>query len=560
LRRLIVNQAGPRDLHRLPIRVTASNELPLMRSSVKFCLANLLALFLLTISLQLVSAGFGGLDTGFGTDGKVTTDFSAGQDEAYALVLQPNGKLIQAGTVFQSAGGFNFGLARYNADGTVDSSFGTGGKITTDFFGLSDAAHAVVVQPDGKIVAAGVGGENNINKFALARYNTDGTLDTAFGTGGKVTTDLPSTNARALALVRQSDGKLVAAGVAFQSIGGFNFALVRYNGDGSLDASFGEGGKVTTDFSNSVDGAEALVLQPDGKFVAAGLATQTFSGGQNFALARYLSNGTLDPSFGDGGKVTTNFSSEADERATALVLQPDGRLVAAGVTTVNTTPFGENFALARYNTDGTLDLSFGSNGRATTDFSNDTDRAESLVLQPDGKLVAAGVATQFPLGGQNFALSRYNSDGTPDLSFGSGGKFTIDFFGLTDYAHAIVRQLDGRIVAGGITSFPSGSTGSSDFALARYDDAANPSSSPSPTPGCGSLSIVAQPLSQTIFLNQTATLSVSVSGVGPFTYQWYSGTRGDTTNPIAGAITNSFSPQATATVATTAEAKLHGRR
>jgi uncharacterized delta-60 repeat protein len=262
---------------------------------------------LMLLSLVVLGEGApGDLDSTFGVRGKVTTDFG-GFASASALVLQPDGKLVAAG------GTFRFTLARYLPDGSLDTTFGTGGKVTTDF-GHSDLASALVLQPDGKLVAAGETRQEDVGAldFALARYLPDGSLDPTFGTGGKVTTDF-GVFSQAFALVRQPDSKLVAAG---GTAGGF--ALARYLPDGSLDPTFGTSGKVTTDFGER---ASALVLQPDGKLVAVG-------GISAFALARYLPDGSLDPIFGTGGKVTTNFGGQ--DMGLALVRQPDGKLVAAG--------------------------------------------------------------------------------------------------------------------------------------------------------------------------------------------------------------------------------------
>ncbi|GJQ59120.1 MAG: hypothetical protein D8M57_04865 [Candidatus Scalindua sp. AMX11] len=379
----------------------------------------LLVLYMLSLcTVRPVVAAPGDLDPSFGAGGTVTTAF-LGSDIAQALVVQADGKLVAAG----KGRGRGFLLTRYTPDGSLDPSFGTGGRVTTDFeptgFNDFNIAYALVVQADGKLVAAG-GGER---EFALVRYTPDGSLDLSFGTGGKVTTDFGGLLTQAYALVVQADGKLVAAGGGH----GAKFNLARYTPDGSLDPSFGTGGKVTTDF-NDVDIATALAVQADGKLVAAGLT------GAKFALARYTPDGSLDPSFGTGGKVTTDFGS-LDE-ASALVVQADSKLVAAGRT-------GAKFALARYTPDGSLDPSFGTGGRVTTDFGTSLDQSNALVVQADGKLVAAGRTDA------NFALARYFLDGSLDPSFGTGGKVTTDFGGGPQEARALVVQADGKLVAAG---------------------------------------------------------------------------------------------------------------
>jgi len=208
-----------------------------------------------------------------------------------------------------------------------------------------------------------------------------------------VTTDIGGYINEVNALIRLANGKLVAAGWALGPTGTFDFALARYNPDGTLDPSFGISGAVTTDFAGD-DFARALAMQADGKLVAAGFAnTQT---GTTVALARYNPDGILDPTFGTGGTVTTGL-----ELAFALVVQADGKLVAAGLVGL----VGSDFALARYNPDGTLDPSFGTGGTVTTDFAGADDAAHALAVQADGKLVAAGEAGPCC----DFALARYRT-------------------------------------------------------------------------------------------------------------------------------------------------------
>jgi uncharacterized delta-60 repeat protein len=389
----------------------------------------------------------GVLDSKFGNKGTVLTDFGA-WDLARGLAVQPDGKLIAAGE-----GGDSFALARYKSNGSLDTNFGSGGKVTTDF----STTNAVALQGDGKIVVAGSVTEPGTadSDFALARYNSNGTLDDTFGSGGKVTTEIGEFTSggfddRADAVAIQQDGKIVAAGVADNGSDN-DFALVRYNPDGSLDGTFDSDGKVTTDFlGGSFDTAHAVALQDDGKIVAGG------ESGNSFALARYDSNGSLDTSFGSGGKVTTGgFDSVQD-----LAIQSNG-IIAAGSGSGSR---GSNdFALARYKlSNGVLDTTFGSGGKVTTDFSGGEDFAHAVALQGDGKIVAGG-GNNNPTHIDNFALARYNSNGSPDDTFGKEGKITTLVGrggGLTDLA----IQQDGKIVAAGVADNGS----DSDFALARY--------------------------------------------------------------------------------------------
>lgn len=421
-----------------------------------------------SVSKPVQAAAAGELDPAFGVDGKVSTDFFGDADAALDVVIQPDGRIVAAGSARTSGANVDFALARYNRDGSLDGSFGSGGKVTTDFLDIFDQANALALQPDGKIVAAGTTrDEMNRTDFALARYNSDGILDASFGSGGKVVTDFVGGAAAARAIAIQPDGRIVVAGYSLVGVNG-DFALMRYKSDGSLDASFGVGGKVTTDFFGLSDGATAVRLMPDGRIIAAGSASTSIPN-NDFALARYNSDGSLDPSFGAGGKVTTEFFGFTDN-VSALVVQPDGRVVAAGgADNLNSTGF--DFALARYNVDGSLDSSFGDGGKTTTDFLGIVDAAADVALQPDGRIVAVGFASNDRFGLLvDFALSRYDKKGRLDTGFGSGGKVITEFSGDRDGANAVAIQADGQIVVAG-TAF-SGSvfdeTANSDFALARY--------------------------------------------------------------------------------------------
>jgi uncharacterized delta-60 repeat protein len=396
----------------------------------------------------------GDLDLTFGGDGKVTTDFAGGQDQASAAAIQGDGKIVTAGAAFVS-GNLDFAVARYNPDGSLDSTFSGDGKVTTDFAGSTDEAFAVALQGDGKIVVGGGAFVSGSHDFALARYNTDGSLDATFSGDGKVTTDFAGARLpdRAFDVALQADGRIVAAGFAFVS-GTTDFALTRYNPDGSLDPTFSGDGKVTTDFAGSTDEVFDVALQADGRIVAAGFAGGV--GGPDFAVARYDADGSLDPTFSGDGKVTTDFAGSTAQ-AIAVAIQANGRIVAAGFAQLGT----NDFALARYNPDGTLDATFDGDGKVSTDFAGSTDQAFGMAIQTNGKIVAAGFAQ---LGTNDFALARYNADGSLDPTFSGDGKVTTDFAGSTDGALAVAIQTNGRIVAAGGADV----SGNQDFALARY--------------------------------------------------------------------------------------------
>ena len=356
------------------------------------------------------------------------------------------------------------------ADGDLDLSFGSGGAVTTDFFARRDEAVATALQTDGKILAAGVaqtGDEFSTSDFAVARYNPNGSLDLSFGSGGKVVTDFFSGPDDARSIAIQADGKIVLAGLVLRPQIGFNVGLVRYNTDGSLDPSFGVAGKVNTLVELGAS-ASALAIQPDGRILAAG--TVNLANGENdFLIARYNSDGNLDLSFGVGGVTKTDFFG-INRRSfiNSLVLQPDGKIVAGGLAEKTSVPFSFDFAITRYNSDGSLDSAFGTGGKVSVEFVADAmDQCEAVVLQSDGKIVAAGQVANESLTVVDFALARFNSDGSLDSTFGSGGKVTTDFFpGSFDVGLDAAIQPDGKIVVGGnFNSFLMAQAGQG---LARY--------------------------------------------------------------------------------------------
>jgi uncharacterized delta-60 repeat protein len=317
-----------------------------------------------------------------------------------------------------------FAAARLLPDGHLDPNFGSGGATRTNF-GSSDNSLVsdLAIQKDGKIIVAGNLGNSD---FALARYNSDGSLDATFGSAGKVTTDFGASDTVS-AIALQSDGKIVVAGSIQYSGSDTDFALARYNADGSLDPTFGSGGKVITSFSNTHDAAFGVALQNDGKIVVAGYAGDATS----FALARYGSDGSLDPTFGSGGRAVIHVGDFL-AAANAVALQADNKIVIAGTAVNVNTSY--DFMLVRCNTDGSLDTSFGSGGKVATDFFNSEDLATDLVVQSDGAIIVSGNTKTGPSfdATYDFALARYRSDGSLDTNFGSGGKATTDFFHLND--------------------------------------------------------------------------------------------------------------------------------
>jgi uncharacterized delta-60 repeat protein len=449
--------------------------------------------------LDLIPQAPGDLDPTFGIGGKVTSSFSGFGDQANAVAIQSDGKILAAGSTRtnNTDGNTDFALARYNLDGTLDTTFGLGGKVATEFSNVLDVeeARGIALQSDGKIVVAGHRATQQGDSFALARYNLDGTLDASFGGGLVSTTFLGFDQAFAVGI--QQDGKIVAAGSASDGTSaGTVVALARYHTDGTLDLTFGASGRVTVRLEEAIlpgfQEAHSLAFQQDGKIVIAALHEVGGVATNGFFVARFNTDGALDHSFGTLGFVGVKFlagTEVADARA--VTVQPDGRILVAG-TTSDGGPTSD-FAVARFTTDGSLDPTFGSAGKVITNFFQGADRAFAIALQSTGKIVVAGSAN-----GVAFGLVRYNPDGSLDNSFGSGAKVTTLFSSGAESANAVAFQSDGKIVAAGSAS-PAGPNFAV-FALGRYDSGL----------AVESFTVAASPQSLTIQPGNSATFIVTV--------------------------------------------------
>jgi uncharacterized delta-60 repeat protein len=437
----------------------------------------LLAIIVSTNRFPVARAAAGDLDSTFGSNGKVISDLFGQSEVAGAIALQNDGKIVVAGysgllTASQRA---DFALARYNPDGSLDITFGNGGKVVTDFDPTHrDQANALAIQSDGKIIAAGftsfTGSDDNTDyAFALARYNADGTLDTSFGNGGKVVTNISNPSGFNIyyresinAIAIQSDGRIIATGTAFLNFTqSMDFTTIRYNTNGSIDNSFGTNGRVFTNFANTTpsepnDAAGEIFIQNNGDILVAGRVHHLAF---DYGIARYHSNGSPDTTFGQGGQVTTNALHQASGNAskeTAMAVQSDGKIIIGGFTQSN----GINmFALTRLQTNGNPDSTFGNGGQASTNLSG---VIRSLKIQSDGRIIAAGTSAD---NSGDFRLARFNINGSLDENFMSGSTVTTDFSGNADQLFATAIQSDGKIIAAGSTT---NSAGNFDFAVARY--------------------------------------------------------------------------------------------
>ena len=350
----------------------------------------------------------GTLDPSFGKGGIVITTLKSGDDHTSALAIQPDGKIVVAGSTYNGKAN-DFAVIRYNENGTLDPSFGKGGISITSINEGDDNASGLAIQPDGKIVVAGSTNNGSNFDFALIRYNPDGTLDPAFGTGGIVSIDIRQGDDQVSSIAIQADGKILLAGYSNTDL-----ALARFRPNGILDTDFGKGGKVITSIRDGEDEASAVCLQPDGKIVVAGSSNNGLN--FDFAVVRYNINGTLDFSFGKRGMVITKIR-DGDDKASSVAIQADGKIIAGGSSN-NGSNF--DFALIRYYPNGTLDPAFGEGGIVMTDIRNGDDRANAIAIQADGKIVAAGNSNN---GSSNdFVIVRYQEGGTFDFDFGQGRK------------------------------------------------------------------------------------------------------------------------------------------
>lgn len=393
------------------------------------------------------------LDPTFGEDGIVITPLGSNYDNINSIALQPDGKIVAGG--FYAGATDDFALTRYHEDGSLDDTFGDGGIVFTDFYESIERITAIGIQDDGKIVAAGYTYFVGKYYFALARYNADGSLDLTFDEDGKAMADVGTYGSVGVGMVLQPDGKIIVIGVATDEISLENaFGVVRFNTDGSLDNSFGLDGMVTTT-NTGQDIAFAVTLQPDGKIIIAGSSSTLTT--SDFTLMRLNPDGTLDAGFGIEGIVSTDITEIEGFRAVAV--DADGNIIAAGTT--GTIP-DNDFALVRYHSNGTIDNTFGDEGIVINEIDLKSSVITSVSLQTDGKIIAGGQLGEYPDNG--FILARYDANGNLDNAFGIGGivKTTI---GMSSSISDIVLQSDGKIITAGYSDDGSGYT---DFTLARY--------------------------------------------------------------------------------------------
>jgi uncharacterized delta-60 repeat protein len=404
-----------------------------------------------TFGVGIAMGAAGDLDPTFSGDGKVVTPMGSDQDLGRAVAIDSQGRIVIAGGT-ENAPNFNVAIARYRPNGALDTSFAGDGKVRTAI-GASSDAFGVAIDSQDRIVIAGITCNGTDRAFALARYRPGGGLDPTFSGDGMVRTDFGSSDDMANAVAIDSQGRIVAGG----STGGepADFAVARYRPNGSLDPEFSGDGKTTTHIRNSSD-IRGVAVDSQDRVVAAG---NSYGGGQfDFALARYRENGALDPDFSHDGTTITPFGG-GNDNALDVAIDAENRPVAAGQTL---TGYYTRFAISRYRINGSLDQSFSGDGRTTTSIGTEHDGAYGVVVDREGRTIAAGAgANGF---WSDFALARYRPNGSLDPSFSGDGTRMTSFGPFGDSAAGVALGPGGKIVAAGTTFDGS----QDDFAVARY--------------------------------------------------------------------------------------------
>ncbi len=444
----------------------------------------------LGVCVAVAAANAGDLDTSFSSDGKRVQNFGATGDLGNAVAVDSHNRVVVAGWSFQPGGSLNydFAVARFNTDGSLDTSFSGDGKRLQSFGNAfeSDQATAVAVDSQDRIVVAGTSDQDTTNAvnndFAIARYTTSGALDTSFSSDGKRVQNFaaaPSSDT-ASAVSVDAGNRVVVAGASDQSDAGLgqDFAIARYTASGALDTSFSSDGKRLQNFvsGDNADRANALAIDSQGRIVAAGLSDQDpvvspLGVNEDFAIARYTTSGALDTSFSSDGKRVQNFiTGDNNDVAKAVAIDSQNRVVAAGFSDQDTsigTDF--DFALARFTTGGGLDASFSDDGKKEGNLfagGSDAEEIRGVAVDSQGRIVAAGYSDVDPSASTNddFAIARLDAAGTLDPAFSDDGKLLLNFDDGTaiDQANGVAIDSQNRVVVAG-QAFPA----TSDFGIAR---------------------------------------------------------------------------------------------
>jgi uncharacterized delta-60 repeat protein len=412
-----------------------------MKSKFSRFIKNRLSFFVISTILFCSTAfafsltNAGTLDNTFGTGGTVISQNGNNWSVISAVAIQPDNKIIAGG--YSNTGDQDFLLMRFLFDGSLDNSFGIQGKVSTKIRSFADDILSIAIQPDGKILAAGSSSTGPSPQFdpfdiAIVRYNRNGTIDNSFGNNGIVITSVGTgsySSAKSIKLFKTGKFIVVASGFA-----------VKYTSNGTLDTGFGVGGIVKlSDLTNVPVLANELELS-DNKIIIGGRGGAAFN---DFVLVKLRSNGSLDSTFGINGTVTTSFPNGTSAEINSLVLH-NGKIIAAGGV-YSATDY--DFAIAKYKSNGSLDNTFGTNGKVTTSFSASRDIATSMVIQGNNKIIVSGTS-RYNGSNDAFALARYDYNGLLDNSFGTAGKVTT-VISSSSFSNASIMQTNGKIVLAG---------------------------------------------------------------------------------------------------------------
>jgi len=396
------------------------------------------------------------LDPTFGDGGIVTTSISDEYNIGRGMAVQPDGKIVACGNAGPSSN-YDLAVARYNTDGTLDASFGTNGTVLLAASAFKDFGYGVVIQDDGKIVVGGYIWNGSSSDVLVVRFNADGSLDNSFGSDGVVISDFGGTSEIAEAIALQDDGKLLLAGYHNDK-----FMVLRYNTDGILDNTYGSSGMATATVGVSLCYIQGVTLQDDGKIVAVGMGFNENSN-YGFAIARFNTDGSLDNTFAENGTKLLNVG-EGNDFGSDVAIQSDGKIVVGGHTWISNVPVLQyDFAAARLNEDGSIDNTFGESGVAITNLVFGGNYVTGVAVQADDKIILSGNYDEEA--NYNLGILRYTANGVLDTSFGTNGITITNVAGNPNYAEAVVLQDDGKILTAGYTY----SGDYSEFLLVRYN-------------------------------------------------------------------------------------------
>jgi uncharacterized delta-60 repeat protein len=410
---------------------------------------NFILSFLFFISFVSSFAQDGTLDNTFGVGGKLTVSIGLYNAQSNSIAIQADQKILLGGSAQNSLGTSNFALVRCNADGTLDNSFGTGGIQVTQLSGSSGGSKgALTIQNDGKILHGGM----SLLQLKLLRLNSDGSLDNSFGINGIATTDFTEIyNDEYNAIVVLPNGKILMSGTGQESNADFPKSfLIQFNTDGTVDSSFGNGGKV---FGSDYCEGSSMKIQSDGKIVIVG--SRSF----NFFAERFNADGSIDNSFGINGKVMTQVGTTG--KANSMEIQNNGKIIVTGFAHVGTSSVSD-FAIVRYNVDGSLDSSFGAGGKVFTSVGNSNSLCNSVRVDANGKILLSGIASGINF--QDFAIVRYHENGVLDSIFGDHGKIITPTGNSYSTTNSMAIQGDGKILQSGYANAPNFK-----FSVVRYN-------------------------------------------------------------------------------------------